>query len=78
MNVLQMDKITTDGAGRISIEPLNGALGILKRTVRDRPESWRPYGYMHTEKSTTKQLEGRKKEKTNPHQRVGNSRIATQ
>lgn len=46
---LQMDKITIDGAGRVSLEPLNGSLGIIKRNVRDRPEAWRPYGYMITD-----------------------------
>ena len=42
--ITQMDKITIDTYGRLTLEPLNISLGIQNLKTRSRPEGWRPLG----------------------------------
>ena len=46
--ILYIDKTTLDTPGRLTLEPVYFTLGIWKRHVRNRPEAWRPLGYLTT------------------------------
>ena len=56
--ILYIDKTTLDTPGRLTLEPVYFTLGIWKRHVRNRPEAWRPLGYLTT--SNKRQREGDK------------------
>ena len=46
--LLYLDGLYVDRHGRLRLEPLYVALGIYKRHIRNKPEAWRPLGYIHT------------------------------
>ena len=44
--VAYIDKLATDRHGHLSLEPVCFTLSIFKQKVRNRPEAWRPLGYI--------------------------------
>ena len=46
--ILYIDKTTLDTPGWLTLEPVYFTLGIWKWYVRNRPEAWRPLGYLTT------------------------------
>ena len=44
--IAYIDKLATDRHGHLSLEPVYFTLSIFKQKTRNRPEAWRPLGYI--------------------------------
>jgi hypothetical protein len=44
--ILYIDKIATDRHGHLSLEPVYCTLTMFNRKTRNKPQAWRPLGYI--------------------------------
>jgi hypothetical protein len=44
--ICYIDKLATDRHGHLSLEPVYITLSIFKQKIRNRPDAWRPLGYI--------------------------------
>jgi hypothetical protein len=44
--ICYIDKLATDRHGHLSLEPVYFTLSIFKQKIRNRPDAWRPLGYI--------------------------------
>ena len=44
--ICYIDKLATDRHGHLSLEPVYFTLSIFKQHIRNRPDAWRPLGYI--------------------------------